>query len=194
VPKNKFYVVWKGRKPGIYASWEECQKQIIHFKDPRYKGFRNRQQAEAAFADATLNEGTQALIQDSWSVDAACEGNPGIMEYQCVDTATRKVIFHKGPFPKATNNIGEFLAIVHAMALQQRREISLPVYTDSRTALSWIKKKRALTKLPRDASTEEIWELLDRAEAWLLKHDIHVAVLKWQTERWGENPADFGRK
>lgn len=186
--------MWKGRRPGIYNSWRECQQQILHFKDPRYKGFPNLAQAEAAFSDADLNEGTQRVIKQSWSVDAACEGNPGRMEYRCVDTATQEVIFLEGPFALGTNNIGEFLAIVHALALQQKKQMTLPIYTDSRTALGWVKRKKARSKLPRDRSTEQLWQLIDRAEAWLGTHDIHTKVLKWQTERWGENPADFGRK
>jgi ribonuclease HI len=191
MPKNKYYVVWKGRKPGIYSSWEDCRRQIHGVAGAHYRGFATRALAEAAFEHDAMEATPQ---WESWCVDAACEGNPGIMEYRCVEAGTGEVIFHEGPFAKGTNNIGEFLAIVHALALQQKKDLSLPIYSDSRTALSWLHRKKVTSKLPREKKTQGLWDMVDRAVKWIETHEVHVPVLKWQTESWGENPADFGRK
>ena len=63
------------------------------------------------------------VTANAWAVDAACSGNPGPMEYQAIDLATGAQVFHFGPM-HGTNNIGEFLAIVHALALLDRQGIT----------------------------------------------------------------------
>ncbi len=133
------------------------------------------------------------LKGEAWCVDAACSGNPGPMEYQCVHLPSRKRIFHFGPI-QGTNNIGEFLAVVHALALQQQRGISLPIYTDSKTALAWLRDRKTKTTLARNAETQQALDLVERALGWLRTHKWTTPVVKWDTEAWGEIPADFGRK
>jgi viroplasmin and RNaseH domain-containing protein len=34
--KPKFYVVWKGRKTGVYSSWEACAAQVQGFTGAQY--------------------------------------------------------------------------------------------------------------------------------------------------------------
>lgn len=131
---------------------------------------------------------------DAWAVDAACSGNPGPMEYQCVDLTTGEQVFHFGPV-WGTNNIGEFLAIVHALALMEQRGITdRVIYSDSYNAILWVKKKQCKTKLERNAKTEQLYQVIARAENWLKTHRVTTQVLKWETKAWGEIPADFGRK
>ena len=128
------------------------------------------------------------------AVDAACSGNPGPMEYRGVDLATGATVFHFGPV-HGTNNIGEFLAIVHALALLKQQGISKTVYSDSRNALLWVRTRKCKTTLQRNARTEKLFQLIERAETWLATHTwSDIPLLKWQTSRWGEVPADFGRK
>ncbi len=210
MPKQKFYVVWKGNTPGIYTSWDECKKQIEGFDGAQYKSFKTRELAEKAFegdyhdfrgVDTRILERTdeqKARYGDpewtSISVDAACSGNPGIMEYRGVDTRTGKELFRQGPFPDATVNIGEFLALVHGLALLQKKNSSLPIYSDSRTAISWVKNKKTRTKLEHTASNKKLFELIERGENWLRTNTIRNNILKWETKVWGEIPADFGRK
>jgi ribonuclease HI len=134
------------------------------------------------------------IIPESLSVDAACSGNPGIMEYRGVETGTGREIFHVGPFNPATNNIGEFLALVHGLALLKQQNLELPIYSDSTTALAWVRKKKCNSKLERTNTNQEVFDLIQRAEKWLRLNDYKNPVLKWETERWGEIPADFGRK
>lgn len=131
---------------------------------------------------------------NAWAVDAACSGNPGPMEYQGIDLATGQRIFHFGPM-KGTNNIGEFLAIVHALALCWQH--GLPdkiIYSDSRNAILWVQKHRCKTKLERTPQTEKLYEIIQRAENWLDTHAYRNPIVKWETREWGEVPADFGRK
>ena len=208
--KNKFYVVWKGKQPGVYSSWEECKSQIDGIKDAVYKSFHTEQQAHEAFNSPFSNyikkksssprknldqkSGLLQPIPESISVDAACSGNPGMLEYRGVYTRTGKEIFHQGPFQNGTNNIGEFLAIVHALALQMKKNTSFPIYSDSATAIKWVKTKKAKTKLKESPENKYLFELIERAETWLEQYEYSIPVLKWETEIWGEIPADFGRK
>ena len=202
----KFYVVWQGRETGIFTSWEECKPQIEDYKGAQYKSFKTREEAEHAFAHsyyAAINKDkktdvkkspTPPFIKNSIAVDAACSGNPGPMEYRGVYLLTGQEIFHFGPV-YGTNNIGEFLAIVHALALMKQKGIQMTIYSDSRNALGWVNQKKCKTKLERTPKTEELFQMIERAENWLKTHAYaDIPLLKWETEEWGEVPADFGRK
>ena len=212
--KQKFYVVWKGRKTGIFLTWDECKKQVDAFAGAEYKSFETKALAENAFRENSRKhiyqnsiaaKGKTSLsplrkaaagspIAESISVDAACSGNPGVLEYQGVETTTKRRLFAMGPFPEGTVNIGEFLAIVHGLAFLKKNNSPLPIYSDSKTAIGWVKKKAAKTTLQRNPATEELFVLVDRAIQWLQSNVYPNQVLKWETKHWGENPADFGRK
>jgi ribonuclease HI len=200
--KAKYYVVWEGNKSGIYSSWEECKKQIKNYKGAKYKSFANNEEAKVAFSKnykdyfVKSNIITSKELPDynSISVDAASSGNPGIMEYQGVDTKTKKLLFHLGPFNQGTNNIGEFLALVHGLAELKKNNSDKPIYTDSITAISWVKKKKCNTKLEKTKENERLFSLVDRALIWLNTNSYSTNILKWKTKIWGEIPADFGRK
>lgn len=208
MPKQKYYVVWKGRKTGVFNTWQECSAQVTGFNGAEYKSFENREAAEFAFKSAyeeykgirvpTISPMMLELIgkpiEESYCVDASCIGNPGPLEYQCVHTTSGKQIFHQGPFENGSNNIGEFLAIVHALALFHKQNIKEPVYSDSENAISWVKNKKCKTKLTQDEKNEVIFDLIGRAEKWLNDNDYANEILKWDTNAWGEIPADFRRK
>lgn len=134
------------------------------------------------------------VTANAWAVDAACSGNPGPMEYQAIDLVTGAQVFHFGPV-HGTNNIGEFLAIVHALALLEKQGVTgKTVYSDSRNAILWVRKKQCKTKLARTAATAPLYAIIARAEQWLRTHQPKNTVVKWETGKWGEVPADFGRK
>ena len=131
---------------------------------------------------------------NAWAVDAACSCNPGPMEYQAIDLQTGAQVFHFGPM-HGTNNIGEFLAIVHALALMEKQGIKNKViYSDSYNAILWVNKKQCKTKLERTPQTEQLYQIVARAEQWLRTHNVTTRIMKWETKQWGEVPADFGRK
>ncbi len=209
--KKKFYVVWKGKKPGVYSTWNECKKQINGFEGAQYKSFASESEANLAFKKSyndykgkdtkkvTLSK--EELLKfgkpilSSLSVDAACAGNPGKMEYRGVDTKTKQQIFIQGPFKKGTNNIGEFLAIVHGLAfLKSKKAYNYPIYTDSKIAMSWVKKKQCRTNITFSDDNKDLLDLIKRAEKWLQENSYSNPILKWETKVWGEIPADFGRK
>ena len=212
--KNKFYVVWQGSHPGIYDRWEDCKKEIEGVKGAKYKGFPDRISAETAFKEGPdnywgkevsapvvdLSKAKEQPVSPAVAVDAACSGNPGKMEYQGLfvdfgtQPATTVQLFKSPVFENGTNNIGEFLAIVHALAWMKQKRVQYPIYSDSVNAQLWVRQKKCKTKLQPNAKNEYLFELIARAEKWLNENAIEVPVLKWKTEIWGEIPADFGRK
>lgn len=217
--KNKYYVVWEGKQPGIYRTWDDAREQIEGWKGARYKSFTSLHDATAAFRSGSADEMeamASLLLQarehdrpsaenNGWrsipevdsnaiAVDASCLGNPGVMEYRGVDLATGMEIFRVGPFQDATNNIGEYLALVHVLALCRQKGIDRPVYSDSRTALSWLRRRHSHTTLAPTGRNAKVLELLRRADGWVASNSWPNKVMKWDTDRWGEIPADFGRK
>ena len=208
--KTKFYVVWSGRKTGIFDSWEECQQQILGFQDAQYKSFNTKIEAEKAsqgnywaFVNQEKNEEKQLKIPasafpkpltEALAVDAAWNTATGDMEYQGVYLKTKEKIFHQGPFRDGTNNIGEFLALVHALAMLKKQGLNLMIYTDSVTAMAWVRNKKAKTTLEKNYRNRDWFDMIERAEKWLKENTYNTRIEKWETEKWGEIPADFGRK
>jgi len=207
MPKQKFYVVWKGRKTGIFTSWAECEKQVKGFVGTEYKAFGTREEAESAFRSkyeafkgrssslGKWKEADEQPILPSISVDAACKGSPGKMEYRGVDTDTGREIFSVGPFPDGTNNVGEFLAVVHALTWLEKHDKEMPVYSDSENAIAWVNTGVCKTNLKHTGKNALIFAMIRSAENWLAEYELDDdAVLKWDTKEWGDIPADYGRK
>jgi len=209
--KKKYYTVWKGHKTGVFESWNDCKAQIKDYQGAQYKSFSTFEAAKTALKGnykdyigknkSFKSELSKAQLEkiglpnyNSISVDAASSGNPGKMEYRGVDTKTKKQLFIQGPFEEGTNNIGEFLALVHGLAFLKKHNSNRIIYTDSKTALSWVKKKSCNTKLERNPKNETLFELVDRAIDWLKNNEYSTTIVKWETKAWGEIPADFGRK
>lgn len=207
--KKHFYVVWKGRETGIFESWDACKAQVDGYAGAQYKGFEHRHEAECALRGdyceyvmsnsinqpaVTTLQSMSTLIPDSYAVDAACSRNPGVLEYRGVYTDTGEELFRQGPYPNGTSNIGEFLAIVHALALLKRQQSTIPIYSDSEIALDWVASRRCRTRLKPTEDNTELFRLIARAEKWLQENTYTNQILKWQTDIWGEIPADFGRK
>ncbi len=208
---KKYYVVWKGREKGVYANWNECKKNIDGYQGAQYKSFTSEKEAKIAFTksyeDYKGKDTKQPVIDlqllkqigdptfNSISVDAACSGNPGLMEYRGVNTKTKTQLFIQGPFEEGTNNIGEFLALVHGLAyLQKTNQPNLPIYSDSRTAIAWVNAKQCRTKIMPTPQNKKMFDLIKRGETWLQQNTYKNPILKWETKVWGEIPADFGRK
>jgi ribonuclease HI len=203
--KTKYYVVWKGRRAGIFDSWDECSAAVSGYPGAEYKSFGSLAAAQAAFRgdyedfkgksgthQQWLFAPTQPLLP-SICVDAACSGSPGPLEYRGVLTETGEQIFHAGPFPDGTNNVGEFLAIMLAMDWLISKKLEWPIYSDSANALAWIKAGKCNTKLKRLSSNRLLFDFIAHAEE-ALKTYPDFTLLKWDTQAWGEIPADFGRK
>lgn len=207
--KKNYYTVWNGVTPGIYSTWLECKAQVDGYEGAIYKSFPTLELAQKAYSESPwLYVGKNAekkstkvnindipeIEKDSLCVDAACSGNPGLMEYRGVYTKTNEEVFHLGPYEQGTNNIGEFLALVHGLALLKQKGYKIPIYSDSRNAIKWVKEKKCKTKLERVSENEALFYLIERAEKWLRENTYTTRIIKWETDQWGEIPADFGRK
>ncbi len=209
--KQKYYVVWFGNPTGIFDSWEQCKQAIAGVSGAQYKSFESLKEAKIAYnkeykdykgkggsKKRTLTKAQLEAIGEpnlySIAVDAASSGNPGKMEYRGVDTQTYQQLFHQGPFQQGTNNVGEFLALVHGLAFLKKHNSDRILYSDSKIAMGWVKRKKCNTKLKRTAKNKTLFELIARAEHWLKTNHYSTVVVKWETKAWGEIPADFGRK
>ena len=208
--KQKYYVVWQGHKEGIFDNWNACKEAIFNYPQAQYKSFETKVEAIKAFDDVYANYVGKKTSKPKLSaaelkkigepnlysiaVDAASSGNPGKMEYRGVDTQTGKQLFHQGPFLQGTNNIGEFLALVHGLAYLKKHNSDRLLYTDSKIAMSWVRQKKCKTKLSSNAKNKQVFELVTRAENWLKINAYKTNIVKWETKAWGEIPADFGRK
>lgn len=207
---KKYYVVWFGNPTGIFDTWEACKKAIQGIPGAQYKSFATLEEAKMAYqreyADYRGISTKKKILSPeelkkigepdlySIAVDAASSGNPGKMEYRGVDTQTGQLLFHQGPFAEGTNNIGEFLAIVHGLAYLKKKNSTRALYTDSKIAMGWVKAKQCKTKLVKNVKNKPLFDLVTRAENWLKTNTYTNKILKWETQAWGEIPADFGRK
>jgi len=208
MPVKKFYVVWTGLQTGVFETWDECKKATAGYIGAQFKSFPDKDQAVKALNDNPYKhignkKTTQKKAPSDWvadpikksiAVDAACNMVTGEMEYRGVFAATGEVIFKMGPFHGASNNIGEFLALVHALAWCKAKNMELPIYSDSKTAIAWVRNKKAKTTVQPNGQNDRIFELISRAEAWISANIWPNKILKWDTENWGEIPADYGRK
>lgn len=210
---NLYYVVWVGRNPGLYDSWDACEQQVKGVA-ARYKGFPTREEAEKALrgswedyyktsSASKVETPSSPLLPDenvpgpvlpALAVDAACSGNPGLMEFRGVIADTGTEVFRRGPYPCGTNNIGEFLAIILGLAYLRQNHLPWVLYSDSRTAQSWVRQKKCKTNLEQNSQNREIFDMIRAGEKWLQEHTWETRILKWDTDHWGEIPADFGRK
>lgn len=118
--KQKYYVVWEGKQPGVYSTWAECQAQTDHYTGAKYKSYESKAAADTAYKagwkgnwgtgptssgagakSKTANswsrsasvETSEEIDYDSISVDVGTRGNPGPVEYKGVDTQTGDIIF-----------------------------------------------------------------------------------------------------
>ena len=205
--RQKYYVVWKGRKTGVFTSWAECEKQVKGFVGAQFKAFEHEADADAAYlanyddyVGKVSSSGKWKLasvkpLLPSVCVDAACSGAPGKLEYRGVNTESGEEIFRTGPYADGTNNVGEFLAIVHALTWQEKHNVHVPIYSDSENAISWVYNGQCRTKLKHTPKNAILFAIIHSAENWLAENELSEdKVLKWDTNVWGENPADFGRK
>lgn len=204
---QKCYVVWVGRTPGIYETWDECKSEVVGFPEARCKGFSTLEQAEKALKDGwekhwgKKDQKYKADIKypdeiqkNSIVVDVSCSGPNGPMEYRGIGLKEKRIIFERGSFRVGTNNIGEFLAIVEAIRHIAKNGHYDTIYSDSQVAIGWVRNKTCKTTLERSEATKEIHAIIDEALEWLRKNKYSCKVIKWKTTQWGEIPADYGRK
>ena len=202
-------MVWEGISPGVYSFWPDCQAAIKGYSNAKFKSFPSLEAARKAFEEGPdLHWGESSVrtsretagtagrpVANSLCVDAAWNTETKTMEYRGVWMHDKSTAFHRGPFENATGNIGEFLAVVHGLSLLKTRSLDWPIYSDSRTAISWVQKMKVRSdSMAKGKTSRRVNELVERAVNWLEENEYDNKILKWDTEAWGEIPADFGRK
>ena len=190
--EKKRYVVRNWKNTGIFEDWTSVQPLVFWFSWAKYKSFSNKLEAEEAFQKGAdeyyqpkkkWNEKDLPFVKKSIAVDAACSSATGIMEYKGIDFS----------FPEGTNNIGEFLAIVHGLSwLKSEKKDDYSLYSDSRNAIGRVREKKCKTNYsPKD---QKLMEIIKRAENRLNTNTYTTEILKRDTENRWEIPADFWRK
>jgi len=143
--------------------------------------------------------------EDGIVVDASClpvrDSIPtdgyfhGVVEWQAVDLVSGQTIHASRPYEYGNINLAEFIAIVDALSLLHANgNTSTPVYSDSLTAIAWVKNRKMKTRHPRTGNAYRIMGLADASMDWLLDTKPMNPVRFWDNVLWGENPADYGRK
>lgn len=175
---------------------QEVKKQVAQLNKEGHKIVWDPEKSKNTSTPSNPNTSTSLhpYITRSLAVDGACSGNPGTGEYRGVFVETGQELFHFGPIQGATNNIMEFLAIVHGLGFLEKQNLYIPIYSDSVNAQLWVKNGKCKTTIQPDETNEKLFDLIDRAENWLKTHKFRVNIYKWDTKAWGEIPADFGRK
>ena len=145
----KYYVVEKGKNPGIYNTWAKCKEQTNGFKGAIFKSYGNLKDAEEAFkyginySGFTEENKEWANVElNSLSVDGACSGNPGNGEYRIVKTSNKEIVKSSNMFLNTTNNIMEFFALIEALILVKKNNSYKVIYSDSVSAIAWVKNKK----------------------------------------------------
>ena len=123
-------------------------------------------------------------------VDGACNQSTGEFQYQVYDLNTQSIKHTSKPYLNGTNNIAEFFAIICALKGLAKAKPDLPIYSDSTTAIKWVKDRCCNTKV----NDRELLRKISEQIRWLNSNNGLNPILKWDTKNWGENPADFGRK
>lgn len=193
--KNKYYVVWRGRETGIFDSWEACRASIDGFQGAQYKGYPTWEEAHEGHINGYWNEtiirkidaADTEVIKRSFITDVQCDAE-GTMTYSILDNETLTYIYQSPKYLDANNNVGQFIAIVHALAHLARTSDTRPIYTTSDTAIAWTKKRECNTRLCRTLNNTNLFDLLIRANSWIANNSFANQILKWNTASWGNPP------
>lgn len=156
--KQKYYVVWTGKTPGIYTSWPEAERQVKGFPGARYKSFPTRSEAEAAYSQGASarapsskvvakkpgkTAGADLTAAVNIYCDGACDPNPG-------QAGTGIAIYRQGALaelwyglynPAGTNNTAELLGLHHALEFARAavaEQLSVAIHCDSKYAIDCI--------------------------------------------------------
>lgn len=208
---TQYYGVWIGRKPGVYDNWNDCKAQVDKFSGARYSKLKSTTKEEALLEfnkenNNTIDNSKETIkstnnvvntsnkpIENVLTVDGASNGLN--CEFQAVWYPSGEVAFKSKQYQGGTNNIAEFLGLVLAIKHLEKNNLPLSVYTDSVTAMAWLRDKKANTTAKTTGkATEELDKLINQAETYLKEKERKINIMKWETKSWGQIPADYGRK
>lgn len=190
----KYYAVKSGRVPGIYNSWEDCKEQTDKYKGAIFKSFSDPAEAnEFMFGNEKSDDSIRYEIE-SINCDGSYSSSTGIMEFNVKDTKTGELLINKSYF-SGTNNLAEFLAVVNAIEyLKQNNLRKKIIYTDSVTAMAWVRDKTVNTNFDTTLDFNLENDIKEALEYLQKEPSYNYTIKKWDTINWGEIPSDFGRK
>ena len=146
---SKYYVVWHGREPGIFTDWSGCKAQVDGFAGARYKSFKTKAEAEAAFQGGkngspsknssgstqtkkrsngqsvktyTAKEVEALSIETKIYTDGGCEPNPGNAGSGLALYRNNQIeeLWYGLYNPHGTNNTAELNALHQALIMAQK--------------------------------------------------------------------------
>lgn len=192
----KYYAVKVGKKIGIYYSWEDCKEQVNGYPKAVYKSFTDIVEANNFISATTVVKPkipATTYSKNSINCDGAYSSSTGIMEFKIQDTKSGDLI-RKKLYSCGTNNIAEFLGLCYAMKyLDMTNSRKTIIYTDSITAISWVKNKNINTVFDYK-SNDRLNRDVEECLYFIRNTDSTFNIKKWDTVNWGEIPSDFGRK
>ena len=136
--------------------------------------------------DTITADSAMAVIDaDLQGMEAELEGEGGGLHKQL-----------KRKFIEGSAGFMSLVALALVLGLAYIKKYNLPwvIYTDSVTALAWVRQKRCKTKIEWSAKNQDLFFMVRKAEMWLHDNTWTTPIYKWDTKAWGEIPADFGRK
>ena len=158
---QKFYVVWRGRRTGVFTDWATTHRQVDKFAGAQHKSFMTRAEAEHAFktgrpipvgATSVMKKSAKAAVEPTLTTvdlqiycDGACDPNPGnagsgIAVYRAGKLAQLWYGLHH---PHGTNNTAELNALHHALLIAEEAILdgqTAQVLCDSMYAINCISK------------------------------------------------------
>src|SRR5699024_3430530 len=160
----KFYAVKKGKKPGIYKTWPDCQKQVKGFSGAVYKSFTSLEEAEAFIGDASSSvsktkqgeeirwlsksdsKGQTDIDTMSVYVDGSFDKKSGYFGYGGVVLYQGTKKSYKGGrntecLDKMRNVAGEIIAAMHAVKIAKKAGVKkVVIYHDYMGIAEWALK------------------------------------------------------
>ncbi|GFW59445.1 ribonuclease H1 [Trichonephila clavipes] len=153
VERKTFYAVHKGKCPGVYKTWTECEKQIKDFVKPWFKKFSSEDEAlefvkngKVSKAVTVPDHGPDKFVTVFTDGASSCNGQEearaGIGVYWGPGNQLNTSMRLPG---RQTNNRAEIFAAVHALRQAKKLGIkNLRLYTDSQFVIkgitTWIDK------------------------------------------------------
>lgn len=165
---KKFYVVWQGRQTGIFTDWETCKKQVDAFNGAKYKSFKTRDEAQAAFtgnaspsssktASVALKKKTSKQTVKTYTgaeitamaldikifTDGGCDPNPGKAGSGLAIYRNNVVaeLWYGLYNPSGTNNTAELNALHQALLIAEteiNKGRSVAIFCDSKYSIQCV--------------------------------------------------------
>ena len=158
---KKFYVVWAGRKTGVFTDWPTAHQYVDKFPGAKFKSFATQAEAAQAFRSGSpASAGPRTPAKDSNRApakvpatsaglqiycDGACEPNPGSAGSGIVVYRDGKLVqLWYGLYnPHGTNNTAELNALHHALLMAEKAIAAgeaVQILCDSTYAINCISK------------------------------------------------------